>query len=164
MPQFVPIDVQRAPAPSGPGPRSQTGHLNVAVAWSMIAFSMTAGAIVGLWAFGGPLPAPSGFETYDSLPRRLLRLAHVSAIALPVLNLLYVRWLDTGFWSRRTREWGCRLLLVGTLSMPSILTGAVFWTPLKYGLPLPVLSLISAIALQALAQLRGLARVEEAPR
>ena len=31
------------------------------------------------WSFNGPFPPPPGFDDYTSLPRRLVRLAHVAA-------------------------------------------------------------------------------------
>jgi hypothetical protein len=115
----------------------------------MIALSMIAGAVVGLWSFGGPVEPPSGFETFDALPRRLVRLAHIAAIALPVLNLLYVPWIRRTRWTVRTQTWGCRLLLFGTLALPASLLAAAFWGPALYALPLPVTTLIVSLVLVA---------------
>jgi radical SAM superfamily enzyme YgiQ (UPF0313 family) len=74
-------------------PEPSVGQTNVRVAWWMIGGSMALGAVLGLWSFGGPLPAPPGFRAFDDLPRRLVRLGHIAGIALLALNLLYVPWM-----------------------------------------------------------------------
>ena len=94
------------------------GQANIAVAWCMIALSLMGGAVLGLWSFYGPLTPPAGFEHYAATPRRLIRLAHIASVMLPVLNLLYVPLLGTTGLLLRTRILGCRLLLVGTVLLP----------------------------------------------
>ena len=37
--------------------RAPLGRVNVRVAWWMIGGSMAVGAVLGLWSFGGPVPA-----------------------------------------------------------------------------------------------------------
>ena len=125
------------------------GRANVQVAWWMIGGSMAVGAVLGLWSFGGPVPPPPGFRAFDDLPRRLVRLGHIAAIALPVLNLLYVPWMARSRWGGSTRRAGCRLLLFGTVSLPSFLMLAAFWDPGLYLLPFPVTTLIAAVWLLA---------------
>jgi hypothetical protein len=125
------------------------GRANIRTAWWMIGASMAVGAVLGLWSFGGPVPPPSGFEAFDALPRRLVRLGHIAAIALPALNLLYVPWMTRARWGASVRRAGCRLLLFGTLALPSLLVLAAFWGPGRYLLPLPVLALIVATCLLA---------------
>ena len=125
------------------------GHANIRIAWWMIGVGMAAGAVMGLWSFGGPVPPPPGFRTFDDLPRRLTRLGHIAAIALPVLNLLYVPWMRRTRWGAAVRRAGCRLLLFGTVALPSFLGLAAFWSPGRYLLPLPVATLIAAILLLA---------------
>jgi hypothetical protein len=125
------------------------GRVNVRVAWWMIGASMVMGAVLGLWSFGGPLAPPPGFEAFDALPRRLVRLGHIAAVALPALNLLYVPWMARSRWSAPARRLGCALLLFGTLALPSLLVLAAFWDPGRYLLPLPVLALIAAVGFLA---------------
>lgn len=132
------------------------GRSNIAVSWWMIAIGTAVGAVLGLWSFGGPIPPPVGFVLYDDLPRRLLRLAHIAAIALPVLNLLYVPWMDRSMWNGRLRAIGCRLLLFGTVTLPALLAVTAVWRPALYLLPAPVLALVSTFFLLAL----GLAGAE----
>ena len=125
------------------------GRANVRVAWWMIGGSMAVGAVLGLWSFGGPVAPPPGFRAFDDLPRRLVRLGHIAAIALPALNLLYVPWMARSRWSGSLRRAGCRLLLFGTVTLPSLLMLAAFWGPGLYLLPIPVTALIAAVWLLA---------------
>lgn len=133
------------------GTRSEPplGSTNVRAAWWMIGVSMVVGAVLGLWSFGGPLSPPPGFRAFDDLPRRLVRLGHIAAIALPALNLLYVPWMARSRWGRFVRRAGCRLLLFGTVALPSFLMLAAFWHPGLYLLPIPVTALIVAVCLLA---------------
>jgi hypothetical protein len=103
--------------------------LNRSVSWAMIALSLAAGAVLGLWSFGGPLPAPPGFVRYDDLPRRLVRLAHIAAVMLPILNLLFASSLEKTRWSFPARRRACRWLLLGTVLLPAFLAAAAFWPP-----------------------------------
>ena len=125
------------------------GAANLAAAWWMISLSLAAGAVLGMWSFGGPIAPPAGFESPGDLPRRLVRLAHIAGVALPALNLLYVPWIRRARWPDRVRRTGCRLLLAGTLSLPPLLALAAFWAPALYALPCPVLMLISSCLLAA---------------
>jgi hypothetical protein len=131
------------------------GHANIRVAWWMIGASMVVGAVLGLWSFGGPVVPPPGFRAFDDLPRRLVRLGHIAAIALPAQNLLYVPWVARSRWSEARRRAGCRLLLFGTLGLPSLLMVAAFWDPGRYLLPIPVAALIAAVLLLASGLPRG---------
>jgi hypothetical protein len=125
------------------------GRNNIRVAWWMIGGSMAGGAVLGLWSFGGPVPAPVGFVAYDDLPRRLARLGHIAGIALPMLNLLYVPWMARSRWGVAARRAGCRLLLFGTIALPSVLILAAFWGAARWLLPFPVAALTIAVCLLA---------------
>lgn len=125
------------------------GRTNVAVAWWMIGIGMASGAVMGLWSFDGPVRPPAGFALYDDLPRRLVRLAHIAAVALPALNLLYVPWMLRSTWDEADRRRGCRLLLFGTVALPVLLALAAFWRPALYALAAPVFALVAASFLLA---------------
>jgi hypothetical protein len=125
------------------------GWANVRTAWWMIGVSMAVGAVLGLWSFGGPVPPPPGFQAFDDLPRRLVRLGHIAGIALPALNLLYVPCMARSRWRDEARRRACGLLLFGTVALPSMLLLAAFWGPALYLLPLPVIALIVAVCLLA---------------
>jgi hypothetical protein len=125
------------------------GGANLGVAWWTIAAGMALGAVLGLWSFGGPLAPPPGFREFDALPRRLVRLAHIAAVALPVLNLLYVPAIRGSRWSARIQRRGCRLLLLGTLGLPALLVATAVRPGIGGLLPLPVGALIGAVVLLA---------------
>jgi hypothetical protein len=145
------------------GGRHAIGRMNIHVAWWMIGAGMAAGAVLGLWSFGGPIEPPPGFRAFDDLPRRLTRLGHIAAIALPALNLLYVPWMRRARWGDPVRRAGCRLLLTGTVGLPSLLVLAAFWGPGRYALPVPVAALIVAIVLLAVGLSRRAPRSVAAP-
>jgi hypothetical protein len=44
--------------------------------WCLIAVSMSAGMLMGMYAFDGPLPAPDAIGQYNDFARRLTRLTH----------------------------------------------------------------------------------------
>jgi hypothetical protein len=143
--------------------RHPPGRANIRLAWWMIGIGMVAGAVLGLWSFGGPIEPPPGFRAFDDLPRRMARLGHIAAIALPALNLLYVPWMRRARWGDPVRRAGCRLLLVGTVGLPSLLMLAAFWGPARYTLPVPVAALIGAILLLASGLSRRPARPAAVP-
>ena len=147
------------------GPEAPLGRVNIRVAWWMIGGSMAVGAVLGLWSFGGPLAPPPGFRAFDDLPRRLVRLGHIAGVALPALNLLYVPWMARSRWGGSARRAGCRLLLFGTLALPSFLMLAAFWSSGRYLLPIPVTALIAAVWLLAAGlRRRRLERPQEGRR
>jgi hypothetical protein len=59
--------------------------------WLLIAVSVNAGLLIGLYAFDGPLPAPPTQELYTLFPRRVVRLAHGYSIVLGMLAILLAR-------------------------------------------------------------------------
>jgi hypothetical protein len=141
--------VRNTASPVMPRREPPPGRINIRVAWWMIGGSMAGGAVLGLWSFGGPVPAPVGFVAYDDLPRRLARLGHIAGIALPMLNLLYVPWMARSRWGASARRAGCRLLLFGTIALPSVLILAAFWGAARWLLPFPVAALTIAVCLLA---------------
>ena len=62
-------------------------------------------------------------------------------------------------WGRSARRAGCRLLLVGTVALPTLLGLAAFWRPGLYLLPIPVVALIAAVCFLA----AGLGRRRSSP-
>src|SRR5262245_9351819 len=126
------------------------GRWNELLAWWLMGLGLLGGAVLGAWSFGGPVAPPAALAAYDALPRRLLRLAHIAAIALPVINLCYVPWIQRSGWSRRTRRWLCHVLLGGTLGLPATLALAAFWPAAIYAAPAPALGVTAAVLSLAL--------------
>jgi hypothetical protein len=74
----------------------------------------------------------------DGLRRRLLRLAQVSAIALPVLALLFERLSSRADPHSRAARWGSGALSLGAAMMPLVLADAAFTCiEIRFLLPLP---------------------------
>jgi hypothetical protein len=59
--------------------------------WLLIAVSMAAGLLMGLYAFDGPLPPPAYVGAYNALVRRVIRLTHAYAIVVGFLCILISR-------------------------------------------------------------------------
>lgn len=138
----IPDTVQPAPPD---GLAAQVGRANVAVGWWMTGLSMSLGALVGLWAFGGPFAPPAWFGGYDDPARRMLRLAHIAGIMLPVLNFHFLRGLaGTGYSVRAARRL-CRMLLAGSVGLPLTLVLAAVWRPGLLLLPLPVVAVMTPV-------------------
>jgi len=133
--------------------RGQPGRWNELLAWWLVGLGLLGGAVLGIWSLGGPVPAPPALAAYDALPRRLLRLAHIALVALPLLNLLYVPWIERTGWSLRSRRWSCRCLLFGTVGLPATLGLAAFWPAAIHAAPAPALSVVGAVFFLALGLL-----------
>jgi hypothetical protein len=81
--------------------------------WLLIALSMTAGLLMGLYAFEGPFPPPTFQGAYNNFPRRLVRLAHAYSIILGLLSIFLARELDRGYAATWPRRLGVAFLLGG---------------------------------------------------
>ena len=64
--------------------------------WGLIAASMAAGLLMGLYAFDGPLPAPAFLGAYNDWPRRLSRLGHAYCILFGLLSIFLARAAPVG--------------------------------------------------------------------
>ena len=86
--------------------------------WLLIVPSLAAGLLMGMYAFDGPLPAPTFLRAYNAFPRRLARLVHAYSVVLGLVSVGVARELD-----RRSRPgWagriGSPLLMAGSAAMP----------------------------------------------
>lgn len=57
--------------------------------WWLVIGSISAGLLMGLYAFDGPLPAPALLREYDDLPRRVMRDTHALTIVVGMLALAF---------------------------------------------------------------------------
>lgn len=105
------------------------GARNVKGGLILLSLGLVGGLLMSLYAFQPMVPVPGGFQNYDDLPRRLLRLAHIAAVMLPLLNVVIGGWLDRLRLSVRAKEWASWLLLLGGAGLPLALGAEAVWVP-----------------------------------
>ena len=94
------------------------GARNVKAGLALIALSLVGGLGMSLYAFVPMVPVPASLVNYDDLARRLLRLAHIAAVMLPLLNVTFGLLLDRLRLSPGVRELSSFLLLAGAVGLP----------------------------------------------
>jgi hypothetical protein len=134
---------------------SPSGSRNAALGWSGILLGLAAACWLGLWAFDGPFPAPAGFANYDDPPRRLLRLAHIAAIAVGALNVLFARDLPRLPLSPGWRRAASVAAAAAWFGLAPVLALAAFVPAAKYALPPGALSLTFATLVAAAGAIRA---------
>jgi hypothetical protein len=107
------------------------------------------GSIMGMYAFDGPIKPPRGHESYASLPRRMIRLAHIAFIALPMISIQYGVHIDSAHLSEELKRVGSISMIVAMIGIPTLLIGASFYNPIKYLEVVPVSAIFIALALIA---------------
>ncbi len=132
------------------------GRRNRLFGWSLFLIGILYGMALGTFVFEGPVAAPDRFADYASLPRRLIRFAHIACMALGVVNVLYGHELDRLRVSERWRRVGSWSMILSGALMPTFLTLAAFRLPWKWGLPVPATAALLAVAVLV----AGLARKE----
>lgn len=130
------------------------GRRNRLFGWALFLIGIVYGMGLGTFAFQGPLTAPERFADYASLPRRLIRFAHIACMALGMVNVLYGHEIDRILVSAKWRRIGSNSMILTGVLMPIFLTLAAFQLPWKWGLPIPATAALIAVAVLV----RGLAR------
>jgi len=112
--------------------------LNLWAAWVGILLGMTSGMIQGLF-----FDREDWLGGYQSWPRRLMRLGHISFFGIAFLNLAYANtvWL---LGPQSDVPLASVLLVAGAVLMPLVCYLAAWRKPLRHLFPLPVLSLLGA--------------------
>ena len=95
-----------------------TGARNVRGGLVLLSVGLAAGLVMSVYAFQPLVPVPASLDHYDDLPRRLMRLAHIAAVMLPLINVVVGPWLDRVRLSRHARETSSWLLLLGAVGLP----------------------------------------------
>ena len=135
----------RNPPPAG----RPIGASNRLVAWTGFCLGVASGALMGLWAFDGPLDVPGWIGKYGDTSRRLLRLGHIAFFGIGILNLLLVRelpLLQVGYRVKAVAAW---CMNAANIFLPFTLIAAAVLAPLKYLLPLPVMGAVVALCVVA---------------
>lgn len=118
---------------------------NIQFGWLWVFLGIISGAILGTFAFNGPIQLPLEFMDYSSLPRRMLRLAHISFIGLGFLNWMYGITINS--LRMKINQNASRLFILGAVTMPLFLIVSAFYEPFKYSLVIPAVSLFVATLL-----------------
>jgi hypothetical protein len=109
-----------------------TGARNVRGGLLLLCVGLAAGLVMSLYAFRPLVPVPESLARYDDLPRRLLRLGHIAAIMLPLINVVLGPWLDRlrlPAFAAQAASW---LLLAGAAALPAALALEAFVPPLIF--------------------------------
>jgi hypothetical protein len=101
---------------------------NVRAGLILLPLGLLAGLGMSLYAFHPVVQAP---WAYDELPRRLLRLGHIAAIMLPLVNILVGPWIDRLPLSERAKRLASRLLIWGAAGLPLALAVEAFAPALR---------------------------------
>ena len=128
-----------------PQARMTNDKINIKFGWSWIVLGIISGMFLGMFAFNGPLELSDKMMDYTSLPRRILRLDHISFLGLGFLNIVYgvtVRVLEI-----KTPKFLSWLFILGAISMSAFLLVTVFYEPFKYALIIPASLLFVAVIL-----------------
>jgi hypothetical protein len=107
-----------------------TGARNLRGGLMMMSLGLAGGLGMSLYAFTPMVPVPASLARYDDLPRRLIRLAHIAAIMLPLINVVLAPWLDRLRLSSALRQTASWLLLLGAAGLPLTLALEALVPPL----------------------------------
>lgn len=125
------------------------GETNIAFGWLVMIVGILTGSLLGMYAFAGPFKPPRGHEEYASLPRRMVRLAHIAFVALPMINILYGQHIDATDLSESIKQLGSYSMIVGMIGVPTLLIAASFYNPIKYLEVIPVGGILLGLAIIA---------------
>ncbi len=125
------------------------GYLNISLGWFAMVIGIIMGAVIGMYAFAGPLPPPKTHESYASLPRRMIRLAHIAFVALPMISILYGQHIDAAALSTQSKMIGSYSMIIGMFGVPILLIIASFYNPVKYLEVIPVSAILVALSIMA---------------
>jgi uncharacterized protein YacL len=118
--------------------------------WSTMILGIVTGSLLGMFAFDGPFPAPAGMEDYSSLVRRMLRLAHIAFVALPLITIVYGGHIDGAQLPERWKKMGVYSMVFGMIGVPVFLIlASLVWLPFKYFEVAPVTGVLAALCIMA---------------
>jgi hypothetical protein len=112
-------------------------------AWIGICLGCVSGAVQGLF-----FHREDWLGGYNSWPRRMMRLGHISLVALGLINLVFAL-TATSLGIAASLAWPARLLLIGVITMPALCYLSAFWKRFRHLFFIPALSVIGAAAMIA---------------
>jgi hypothetical protein len=126
------------------------GRRNVVWGWFGIVLGPLSGSILMAWSFDGPFDVPAILGEYDHVNRRVMRLAHVAMLMLPLLNIVYGKEIDFTSLGERWKRIGSWCAIVAMIGVPlGLVLAALVHNQMKYISTLPVYCLIAAFAIMA---------------
>ncbi len=121
------------------------GEWNILIGWCGMLLGATLGMLIGLraesrrWAGG-----------YDSFRRQALRLGHIAAFALGIINVLYGQCVDRlavlPGWAMQVGPWA---MIAGGLLMPAVCLASAWQRRWRVLFPVPATCIAAALAIQA---------------
>jgi hypothetical protein len=136
------------------------GSQNVRLGLVLLPIGLLGGLALSLFAFQPLVPPPRGLEDYAALPRRLLRLGHIAAVMLPVLNIVIGSVLNRLALTPAMARRSSLGLLAGMLGLPATLAAEALVPGLHALHP----SGLPALALTAGAVIAGIGGWRTSPR
>jgi hypothetical protein len=121
--------------------RSVNMMASYGAAWIGICLGCVAGAIQGLFFHG-----ETWLGGYNSWPRRMLRLGHISLVAIGLINLAFALTV-TVLGISEGIVWPSRLLIFGAITMPLLCYLSAFRDSFRHLFFIPALSVITATAM-----------------
>jgi len=109
------------------GAPTAIGQRNVRGGLVLLAAGLALGLAMSLYAFTPMVRVPAPLDQYDDLPRRLVRLAHIAAVMLPVINIAVGSCLDRVALSGPARRYASALMLGGAAALPATLLVEAAW-------------------------------------
>ena len=118
---------------------------NIFAGWCGMIVGAILGMLFGIWA-----ESREWAGGYGSFQRQAMRLAHVAAFALGMINVLYGS-VHAGLdalpqWASGT---GSIAMIVGGALMPVVCLASAWRRPLKYAFPIPASCVLVALMVQA---------------
>ncbi|MBI6140633.1 hypothetical protein FS592_05590 [Serratia plymuthica] len=128
----------------------------IAFGWGGIVVGIMMGGLMGMYAFKGPFRAPKGHENYTDLNRRMLRLAHIAFIMLPLISMLYGMSIDTLQVPYVYKYYAAICMVILSLGIPVLLIAACFYLPFKYIQVIPFSCGMFALVVMAVGKVSAL--------
>ena len=130
------------------------GTWNMAIGVTSLVVCILSGMVMGLWAFGEPMSISPPFDDYSSLPRRFIRLGHISFFGLGLLNVLIADLCVRLPFGGHHRHWALLSMNVGNIGLPPLLFAAAYESAFLYLMPIPAAAVLTALTLTACAAWR----------
>ncbi|WP_445496250.1 CorA family divalent cation transporter [Photorhabdus sp. SF281] len=124
--------------------------------WGGIIVGIMMGGLMGMYAFKGPFRAPKGHENYTDLNRRMLRLAHIAFIMLPLISMLYGMNIDDLQVPYIYKYYATICMMILSIGIPVLLIASCFYLPFKYVQVIPFSCGMFALVVMAVGRVLAL--------